>query len=154
MDRGARWATVYGIPKSWTRFSGWHFHFHFIVCTNVPILSFIVQLALFVELSSTFGCHGKKIPFFTLPIFKSETFPGNPSERRGTSGSGYKGCNFDLSTVRLQKYLQYTFLKCKEVWSFIIFGSFKMPILGERLGLDWNAVFLAIPRKTPLTVSF
>ena len=41
------------------------------------------------------------------------------------------------------------------MWSFTIFGSFKMPILDERLvGLDWNAVFLARPRKTPLRVGF
>ena len=27
MDRKASWATVYGLPKSWTRLSNHHFHF-------------------------------------------------------------------------------------------------------------------------------
>ena len=27
MDRGAWWATVHGVTKSWTRLSNWHFHF-------------------------------------------------------------------------------------------------------------------------------
>ena len=27
MDRGAWWATVHGVPKSWTQLSEYHFHF-------------------------------------------------------------------------------------------------------------------------------
>ena len=29
MDRGAWWATVHGVTKSWTRLNGYHFHFWF-----------------------------------------------------------------------------------------------------------------------------
>ena len=43
MDRGAWWATVRGIPKSWTQLSDFHFHFHadlrlYIAVQHGPIL--------------------------------------------------------------------------------------------------------------------
>ena len=38
MDRGAWWATVQGVTKSWTRLSNWHFSF--LSGSNIPSLLF------------------------------------------------------------------------------------------------------------------
>ena len=43
MDGGAGWAVVYGISKSWTWLSDWHFHFHTSSVQSVQSLS-CVQL--------------------------------------------------------------------------------------------------------------
>ena len=37
MDRGAWWAIVHGIAKSWTQLSDWHFHFHVFSSSHVQM---------------------------------------------------------------------------------------------------------------------
>ena len=37
LDRGAWWATLYGISKSQTVLSNWHFHFHWSLATPVKM---------------------------------------------------------------------------------------------------------------------
>ena len=51
MDRGAWWATVHGITKSWTRLNGYHIHF---------------GLYLLNANSTSLGCDNRKCPQ-TLP---------------------------------------------------------------------------------------
>ena len=58
MDRGAWWATVYGVIKSGTRLSNWHFYFHSILSTGFLALPIVFALGLtiriFNESQSTF----------------------------------------------------------------------------------------------------
>ena len=49
MDRGVWWATVYGVAKSWTWLSDWHFHFFFFsLLSFLKIFKFIYDCWIFI----------------------------------------------------------------------------------------------------------
>ena len=55
MDKGAWWATVHGITKSWTRLSDWHTHTHvYIKSINMSVSVYLctyVHICIHVSLS-------------------------------------------------------------------------------------------------------